>query len=333
MKPPELRSGLPSPDAAPARDPAPFRRDRRAPLRGHARASRPPSRRRSRSGPTALAEIRAEGLALFGRAPEGAELDALIEARVADELLYREALARGLDREDRSVRRRLARNLAFLRAAPGEPDVPAEGEREEALYREALALGMDRTDTVVRRKLAQRARREIEGAARAEPSEAELRAWLAAHPERALGPPRVRFRHLFFDPARRGAERAEADARAVVQRRAAPRAARRRGPVPRRGGAAAPGRAGDRAAPRRRARRSALHGTGRRVERPAALLARLARGARRGARRRPAGALRIRTRRGARRGDRGAQRRGARRLPRRAPRARASQGGLKRGRS
>jgi hypothetical protein len=168
-------------------------------------------------GPDALAEIRAEGLALFGRAPEGAELDALIEARVADEILYREALARGLDREDESVRRRLVRNLAFLRAAPGEPGVPAEGEREDALYREALALGMDRTDTVVRRKLVQRARREVEGAARAEPSEAELRAWLAAHPERALGPPRVRFRHVFYDPARRGAERAEADARAVVR--------------------------------------------------------------------------------------------------------------------
>src|SRR5262245_42356099 len=82
-------------------------------------------------GPDALAEIRGEGVALFGRAPEGAELEALIEARVADELLYREALARGLDRADRSVRRRLARNLAFLRAAPGEPEVPAEGEREE----------------------------------------------------------------------------------------------------------------------------------------------------------------------------------------------------------
>jgi peptidyl-prolyl cis-trans isomerase C len=154
-------------------------------------------------GPAELAEIRAEGIALFGRAPAGAELDALVEAHVADEILYREALARGLDREDRGVRRRLARNLAFLRARPGAPDAPAEGAREEALYREALALGMDRTDTVVRRKLVQRAKLEI--------------AWLAAHPERALGPPRVRFRHLFFDPARRGSDRAETDARAIVR--------------------------------------------------------------------------------------------------------------------
>jgi hypothetical protein len=168
-------------------------------------------------GPAELAEIRAEGIALFGRAPAGAELDALVEAHVADEILYREALARGLDREDRGVRRRLARNLAFLRARPGAPDAPAEGAREEALYREALALGMDRTDTVVRRKLVQRAKLEIAGAARAEPAEADLRAWLAAHPERALGPPRVRFRHLFFDPARRGSDRAETDARAIVR--------------------------------------------------------------------------------------------------------------------
>jgi hypothetical protein len=170
-----------------------------------------------RIGPDERAEIEAEARALFGHAPDEAERAALLEARVADEILYREALARGLDRADLSVRRRLVRNLAFLRAAPGAPDTPATGEREDALYREALALGMDRTDTVVRRKLVQRARREIEGAANGEPSEADLRAWYAAHPERAAGPPQMRFRQLFFDPARRGADRARDDAAAVVR--------------------------------------------------------------------------------------------------------------------
>jgi hypothetical protein len=181
-----------------------------------ARTFRPPEPPPIEIGPAELAAIRAEGRALFGHVPEGAELAAVVEARVADEILYREALARGWDRADESVRRRLVRNVAFLHAGPDAADAAPPPEREEALYREALALGMDRTDTVVRRKLVQRAKREIEGAARAEPTEAELRAWLAAHPERAVGPPRVRFRHLFFDPARRGAERARADAGAVV---------------------------------------------------------------------------------------------------------------------
>jgi hypothetical protein len=170
--------------------------------------------------PAELAAARAEALALLGRPPDDAELAALLRARADDEILYREALARGLDREDLAVRRRLVRNLAFLRAGTEGADAAPAGagaaDLEEALYREALALGMDRSDTVVRRLLVQRARLEIEAEGRGpEPSEAELRAWLAAHPERQRGPRRAAFRHVFFDPARRGA-RGEADARAAV---------------------------------------------------------------------------------------------------------------------
>jgi parvulin-like peptidyl-prolyl isomerase len=159
------------------------------------------------------------GLALFA----GDRLTASLRAGAAavplgdDEILYREALARGLDREDRGVRRRLARNLAFLRAAESEASgAPLAPGAEQALYREALALGMDRTDTVVRRKLVQRVKLEIEAEAqRAEPTEAELRGWLEAHPERGASPPRAAFRHLFFDPARRGPD-AERDARRAL---------------------------------------------------------------------------------------------------------------------
>lgn len=167
-------------------------------------------------GPAELAAARAEGLSLLGRPPAGAELDALLEARVRDEILYREALARGLDREDAGVRRRLVRNLAFLRGDGGAPGGEARANAEAALYREALALGMDRSDTVVRRLLVQRVKLEIEAPARAgEPTEAELRAFLAAHPEGSRGPRRVAFDHVFFDPARRGAA-AQAEARAAV---------------------------------------------------------------------------------------------------------------------
>jgi hypothetical protein len=166
-------------------------------------------------GPGELAAARAEGLALLGRPPADVELGALVEARVRDEILYREALARGLDREDAAVRRRLVRNLAFLRgsAAPGDG---ADAGGEEELYREALALGMDRSDTVVRRILVQRVRLEVEAPARAgEPTDEELRAFLARHPEQARAPARVAFRQLFFDPARRGPAAEEA-ARAAV---------------------------------------------------------------------------------------------------------------------
>jgi peptidyl-prolyl cis-trans isomerase C len=50
----------------------------------------------------------------YQRPPELAELEDLIDARVREEVLYREALAMGLDQDDSIVRRRLAQKLEFL---------------------------------------------------------------------------------------------------------------------------------------------------------------------------------------------------------------------------
>ena len=115
-----------------------------------------------------------------------------------DELLYREALARGFHESDTVVRRRLAMNLAF-----------AEGERgrsEDELVREALALRMHESDLVVQRRLVQKMRLAFSDAARAsEPSEAELAAYLAAHRARWTEPARVRATQLYF-ATREGAE-------------------------------------------------------------------------------------------------------------------------------
>ena len=48
------------------------------------------------------------------RAPSEEELQALVEERVREEVLYREALAMGLDRDDSMIRQRLAQKLKFL---------------------------------------------------------------------------------------------------------------------------------------------------------------------------------------------------------------------------
>jgi hypothetical protein len=59
-----------------------------------------------------------------GRPPSAAEERALIDAYVDDEVLYREALALGLDRGDVVIRRRLVQNMGFLleeENALGEP--------------------------------------------------------------------------------------------------------------------------------------------------------------------------------------------------------------------
>ncbi len=52
----------------------------------------------------------------WGRLPNDRELQDLLDIWIRDEVLYREALERGLDRNDEIVRRRLTqkmRNLAF----------------------------------------------------------------------------------------------------------------------------------------------------------------------------------------------------------------------------
>lgn len=75
--------------------------------------------------------------------------------------------------------------------------------REEAAVREAMAAGLDREDAIIRRRLKQKIDVLAENAAPA--SEAELAAWLAAHP------------HLYGAEAR-GAAPALADVRAAVER-------------------------------------------------------------------------------------------------------------------
>jgi hypothetical protein len=50
-----------------------------------------------------------------GRAPLSAEqMQSLVDDRVREEILYREALALGLDQDDTIIRRRLAQKMEFL---------------------------------------------------------------------------------------------------------------------------------------------------------------------------------------------------------------------------
>ena len=71
------------------------------------------------------AGLRSDHQRRTGRPPSAAEEQALIDAHVDEEVLYREALALGLDRGDVVIRRRLVQNMGFLleeESALGEPD-------------------------------------------------------------------------------------------------------------------------------------------------------------------------------------------------------------------
>jgi parvulin-like peptidyl-prolyl isomerase len=63
------------------------------------------------------------------RLPTQQELNGLVEAQIREEILYREALAMGLDRDDTIVRRRMAQKVEFMfndlvdAAEPGEQEL------------------------------------------------------------------------------------------------------------------------------------------------------------------------------------------------------------------
>jgi hypothetical protein len=76
------------------------------------------------------------------RPPTPEELTGLIEDRIREEVLYREAMAMGLDRDDTIVRRRLRQKLEFLipdlasqMAPPSEPELQAYLDQHADKYR------------------------------------------------------------------------------------------------------------------------------------------------------------------------------------------------------
>jgi len=77
--------------------------------------------------------------------------------------------------------------------------------REEVYCREAVAMGLDQDDTVIRRRLRQKLEFvSADIAAMAEPSEADLQAYLEANPEAFRTPTRFSFTQIHLDPAKHG---------------------------------------------------------------------------------------------------------------------------------
>ncbi len=89
--------------------------------------------------------------------------------------------------------------------------------REEVLYREAQAMGLDVNDVVVRRRMVQKMELLSQDLALlADPTDAELRAFLAENPDDYRVPPRITFSHVYFNLDQRGPA-AEEDAVRVLE--------------------------------------------------------------------------------------------------------------------
>lgn len=90
--------------------------------------------------------------------------------------------------------------------------------REEIATREAIALGLDQGDSVIRRRLRQKLEFVSEDVAtESEPTDADLRAYLGAHPDSFRVEPRLTFRQVYFDPDKRGDHLARDVAQALAQ--------------------------------------------------------------------------------------------------------------------
>ncbi len=157
-----------------------------------------------------------------GLAPTPADEARLVDEAIDEELLVREARARGLDRNDRSIQTWLATQMAVL--------TDDADRAPEALQEDARALGLDRTDVVVRRILVQKMRLLAARTDDASPPDDTLRAYYDRHRDDYRAPDRVSFWHVFFANGRGDPRHDAALLRASLERRPmAPEAAARQG--------------------------------------------------------------------------------------------------------
>jgi peptidyl-prolyl cis-trans isomerase C len=156
--------------------------------------------------PVQVQELRAQWARDTGRAPTAAQEQSSLRQFADDETLLREAFRLGLERSDPVVRSRLLQNLRFA-----DPDAH---RGDDETVRQALALGMARADVVVRRRLVQAMEQRIAQSVTLD--DAQIDAYVAAHPGRYAAPARYGFRQWYF-----GADAASADA-ALATLNAAP---------------------------------------------------------------------------------------------------------------
>ena len=93
-------------------------------------------------GPDELAWIATTWLQQYRQPPTQTQLHALVDDYVREEVLYREALAMGLDRDDIIIKRRMVQKMSFLSEdiATEHPPTHQELERYFAAHRERYRL-------------------------------------------------------------------------------------------------------------------------------------------------------------------------------------------------
>lgn len=128
-----------------------------------------------------------------------AETRKLVENTITEEILFREAIARGFEQGDRAVAWRLVQKMRYL----GED----HGDDVGTIFQRAIKLGLHLSDPVCRQILVEKMRLVI-GWSAPRPTEEGLAAWYSTHSGEFGQAERVTLRHVFFDRGRRGADAA-----------------------------------------------------------------------------------------------------------------------------
>ena len=86
-----------------------------------------------------LRQLRTTFAAQWQRAPSRAEMQGLAESKVREEVLYREGVAQGLDKDDTIVKRRMAQKMQFLAEDVAAAHEPSTAELKRGSKRTATS--------------------------------------------------------------------------------------------------------------------------------------------------------------------------------------------------
>lgn len=158
-----------------------------------------------------VAALRAHHEVRTGLPADAATERSLVERFVEEEILYREALLRGLATENPAVIGRLRQKLEFLGEDHG------EALDDETVLRQAANLGLADEDVVLRNMFVRNMRLLLAREGDRQPTPEEVEFYYRSHANEFQRPARVSWRHVFLDrDARPG--RLSADAEPLLAR-------------------------------------------------------------------------------------------------------------------
>jgi hypothetical protein len=133
-----------------------------------------------------------------GLSADPATVRVLVDRFVEEEVLYREALRRGLASDNPAVVLRLRQKLAFLDEAHD------DGMEDEAVLREAAAMGLADDDVVLRNMFVRNMRLLLAREGDRPPTETELESHLQLHAEDFRAQARLSWHHVLLAKTDRG---------------------------------------------------------------------------------------------------------------------------------